>query len=303
MAITTSPRAFSSPGLTSTDPWTFLCRRGAPALQASFWPSLDLLQLLPVFLAGDPRPGCSTAEGASQGRSRRGQSPPLPCCHPSVDAAPSRLLAFWAAGAHCWLVSSFYSTRTPKFFSTGLFSVHSLHSLYWCSGLPLPRDSILRLALWGSYRLTFQVFPGPFGWHPFLLLCQLQHSAWRHPKTCWGCTWSYCLSLIKTLSSTGHKTDLRDTVCHWSPPGLVCACRNAGPWGQTTFSSVLLLNCLALEGVRNVKFEEGQKCLVWWPAMLLRVGAPSIGDLRLRLQLGGRHNTKLLWITANFYQQ
>jgi len=34
-----------------------------------------------------PKPGCSTPDGATQGLSRRGQSPPSLAGHPSVDAA------------------------------------------------------------------------------------------------------------------------------------------------------------------------------------------------------------------------
>ncbi|PKU40783.1 testosterone 17-beta-dehydrogenase 3-like [Limosa lapponica baueri] len=35
-------------------------------------------------------------------------------------------LAFWAASAHCRLMLSFSSTNTPKSFSSGLLSSHSL---------------------------------------------------------------------------------------------------------------------------------------------------------------------------------
>jgi len=35
------------------------------------------------------------------------------------------IVAFWAASAHCWLMSSFSSIRTPKSFSAGLLSKRS----------------------------------------------------------------------------------------------------------------------------------------------------------------------------------
>jgi len=44
-------------------------------------------------------------------------------------------LAFQAAGAHCWLMFSFSSVRTPKSFSAGLFSRSSSPSLYTYLGL------------------------------------------------------------------------------------------------------------------------------------------------------------------------
>ncbi|KAK4812205.1 hypothetical protein QYF61_009097 [Mycteria americana] len=57
---------------------------------------------------------------------------------PELDAVlqPRIRLAFWAADAHCWVMLSFSSTSTPKSFSLGLLSIHSLPSLYLCLGLP-----------------------------------------------------------------------------------------------------------------------------------------------------------------------
>jgi len=37
----------------------------------------------------------------------------------------------------------------------------------------------------GSCGPTFQTCPGPSGWHSFLLLCQLYHSAWCHLQSFW----------------------------------------------------------------------------------------------------------------------
>jgi len=47
-------------------------------------------------------------------------------------------LAFQAAGSHCWLMSSFSLTGTPKSFSAGLLSMSSSPSLYSYLGLPDP---------------------------------------------------------------------------------------------------------------------------------------------------------------------
>ena len=56
-------------------------------------------------------------------------------------------LAFWAASAHCHLMLSFSFTSTPKSFSSGLLSTHSLPSLYLRLGLPRPTCRTLHLAL------------------------------------------------------------------------------------------------------------------------------------------------------------
>ena len=49
---------------------------------------------------------------------------PLLCCYLSF-VQPRLQLAFQAARAHCLLMSSFSSTRTPKSFSAGLLSMSS----------------------------------------------------------------------------------------------------------------------------------------------------------------------------------
>ena len=50
---------------------------------------------------------------------------------------PRIRLAFWPAGVHCRVTLSFSSANTPKSFSAGLLSVHSLPSLYLCLGFVL----------------------------------------------------------------------------------------------------------------------------------------------------------------------
>ncbi|KAK4829612.1 hypothetical protein QYF61_005739 [Mycteria americana] len=64
-------------------------------------------------------------------------------------------LAFWAASSHCRIMLSFSSTNTPKSFSSGLLSIHSLPSLHLCLGLPRPMCRTLHLAL-----LNFMRFAG-----------------------------------------------------------------------------------------------------------------------------------------------
>lgn len=49
--------------------------------------------------------------------------------HPRIQ------LVFWSASAHCQLMFSFSSTRTPKSSSARFLSVNSSHSLYSCLGL------------------------------------------------------------------------------------------------------------------------------------------------------------------------
>ena len=100
-------------------------------------------------------------------------------------------LAFWTESAHCWLTNSFSSTRTPKYFYTGLLSMSSSSSLYTYLGLLYTvyvsgptQEQDLALGFVESHYIhtepTFQVCPGPSEKHFFLLLCQLNHSAQCH---------------------------------------------------------------------------------------------------------------------------
>ncbi|KAK4831169.1 hypothetical protein QYF61_015639 [Mycteria americana] len=68
---------------------------------------------------------------------------------------PRIRLAFWAAHAHYQVMLSFSSTNTPKSFSSGLLSIHSLPSLYLCLGLPRPMCRTLHLALLNFMRFTW----------------------------------------------------------------------------------------------------------------------------------------------------
>jgi len=63
----------------------------------------------------------------------------IPCL--ALQASPLQIelripLAFQAASAHCWLMFSFPSTRTPKSFSAELLSRSFPLSLYKYLGLP-----------------------------------------------------------------------------------------------------------------------------------------------------------------------
>ena len=68
-------------------PSAFFHRRGAPALQSSAQLSFGSGPPAPhLSSAGGPRPGCSTANGASQGENR-GEKSSLPHGHNSFDAS------------------------------------------------------------------------------------------------------------------------------------------------------------------------------------------------------------------------
>ncbi|KAK4811059.1 hypothetical protein QYF61_016345, partial [Mycteria americana] len=117
-------------------------------------------------------------------------------------------LAFWAASAHCWLMSSFSSTNTLKSFSAGLLSIHSSPSLYPCLGLPRPR-----LAL-----LNFRRFP-------WAHLSSLSRVSTRPLSLVSSTNLLRVHSIPLSMSPT--KIPLRDTTCHWSPPGHRAVDRNS----------------------------------------------------------------------------
>ena len=56
-------------------------------------------------------------------------------------------LAFLASRAHCCLMVNLSSISTPRSFSAKLLCRRSAPSLYWCTGLFLPRCRSLALAL------------------------------------------------------------------------------------------------------------------------------------------------------------
>ena len=94
--------------------------RGAQALWSSLQPSSGFaLTASHPSCVGGPRPGHSTPDGSSGGQSRGAPLPPCPCW-PLLSMQPMIPLAFQAARAHCWLMSSFSFTRFPKSFLAGL---------------------------------------------------------------------------------------------------------------------------------------------------------------------------------------
>jgi len=94
--------------------------KDAPAHWASSCSSSEPAPTAPrFFCAGDPKLGCSTAGGASQGRAEGGNPLPLPAAT-HLLMQPRILLALQAASAHCCLMSSFSSTTTTKSFPASL---------------------------------------------------------------------------------------------------------------------------------------------------------------------------------------
>ena len=132
---------------------------------------------------------------------------------------PRIQLAFWAAGAHCWLMSSFSPTSTPKSFSAGLVSLFIPQPVLKFGGCPDPRAgpcNWLCWTSWGSHRPISRACLGPSGWCPVHLMCQPHLSAWCHLQTCWGYTQSCCLSywlkystaLVPVWTCEGHHLSL-----------------------------------------------------------------------------------------------
>lgn len=83
---------------------------------------------------------------------------------------PKMQLAFWAVSAHCWLVSSFSSTRTLKSFFSVLFSIQSSFSLCWNWKLPWLKCRTLLLAWWTLREgLLLKPIKDPHWWGLFPL--------------------------------------------------------------------------------------------------------------------------------------
>ncbi|PKU44834.1 werner syndrome atp-dependent helicase isoform x4 [Limosa lapponica baueri] len=71
---------------------------------------------------------------------------------------PRMQLAFWSTSTHGQLMLSFLSTNTPKSFSSGLLSIHSLPKEN-CLGLPSPICRTLHLALLNFMRFALAHMP------------------------------------------------------------------------------------------------------------------------------------------------
>ena len=80
-------------------------------------PPLDPLHVFTVLRAPELDTGLHV--GSQRARSRGAESPPSATL---LLMQPSVWLAFWAASAHCRLMSSFSSSSTHKSFSAGLLS-------------------------------------------------------------------------------------------------------------------------------------------------------------------------------------
>jgi len=62
---------------------------------------------------------------------KRGRIPSYGLLATLLLMQPRILLAFFAARAHCWLMSSLVSSRTTRFFSLKLLSSQFDPSIYW----------------------------------------------------------------------------------------------------------------------------------------------------------------------------
>jgi len=123
-------------------PWTNLPRASAPQLPClgmgmSTAAHLHEPYLCFLFLPVLGAPGLGTVlqMGPHKGRADRDNHLPRLAATPLL-MQPRRLLASWATSAHCWLMSSFLYTRTPKSFSAVLLTMSSAPIL--CSYLGLP---------------------------------------------------------------------------------------------------------------------------------------------------------------------
>lgn len=110
---------------------------GFPAAEQGWHTSpLDSLQqviLVQFFLCWGPRAERSSPDWVSQGQTRGGQPLPHPADTPLL-VQPRMQLTFRAVSAHCWLTTSFSSTRNPMSFLAEQLSVSSpnLLSIWDC---------------------------------------------------------------------------------------------------------------------------------------------------------------------------
>jgi len=100
----------------------------------------------------------------------------------------------------------FSSTSTPRSFCVRLLSIsYQVCTHFWnCFN---PGAGLCTWYHWTSEDScdpTFQTCLGRFGWHPYLLLCQLHHSSWCNLQAFRGCTQTHC---GKILNHTGPSTD------------------------------------------------------------------------------------------------
>ena len=114
---------------------------------------LNISGVQPVDILGAPGLDAVLQMGLTRAK-QRGTITSLALLATPLLMEPRILLAFQAASAHCWLMSSFLSTRTPKSFSARLLSRTSSPSFYKYLGLPQPKCSTLHLALLNLIRFS-----------------------------------------------------------------------------------------------------------------------------------------------------
>lgn len=132
-----------------------------------------------------------------------------------------RIQLTWSSRVHCWIMSSFLSTETPKSSSAGLLSVSSASSLYICLGLLWHKCNTLHIA---ALNLTQFVWAHFFK-HVWICLDGVP------PFHCANCTTqlsvinrlaegtlSPTVSLIKMLENASPKMDPRR---HHLPPAFI----------------------------------------------------------------------------------
>ena len=119
----------------------------------------------------------------------------------------------------------FSSTSTPKSFSSGLLSIHSLLSLYLWLGLPRPRCRTLYLALLNLIRFARAHLSSLFS---FLWVVSLPSSvltpsvfwphrwAWCLQQTCWGFSPAVDVTDKDVKQHQNQQQPLRYATCHWS---------------------------------------------------------------------------------------
>ena len=110
------------------------CRGGVPALRSSLWPSSGPAPTAPCpFVEGSRTGHCTPGEVSQE---QRGRITSLDLLITLLLMQLRIWLAFSAASARYWLMLNLSSISTPKSFSSGLLSGHSLSNLYLWLALP-----------------------------------------------------------------------------------------------------------------------------------------------------------------------
>lgn len=116
---------------------------------------------LPTDKTAAPLTVCSLWTRLSKGE---GSSPLSLLATLFLILKPRRLLGFFAARAHCWLMVNFVTTTTPRSFSAKPFPSHLNHRLYWGLGYSSPGAGPVFSLCWtsgGSCQLISSTYPCP----------------------------------------------------------------------------------------------------------------------------------------------